>query len=108
LFSQLKSKYWRENIALTGIPMPERNIRSNPFISILIPAAVLLLLCLCLLTACGHADGSKGSKDSVSSPEASMENGASPNQDPLWSDLDSMTAMVLSDLHYTDKKEKSR
>ncbi|MDO5134142.1 MAG: metallophosphoesterase, partial [Eubacteriales bacterium] len=46
------------------------------------------------------------SESSIGNPvESSAERISSLRDDPLWSDPDSMTAMIVSDLHYTENKD---
>ena len=67
----------------------------------------LVILCLSLLTGCskpgenGRADAA--GPESAAGPEVPEE--PSTRNDPLWSDADSLKAMVISDLHYTEYKE---
>ena len=63
---------------------------------------LLILLCLGLLTGCSFPGGS-------GQAEAAADHAApeppSTKDDPLWSDAESVKAMIISDLHYTEYKE---
>ena len=67
----------------------------------------LVILCLSLFAGC-RGLGESG-RTGAASPESAAGSEApeepSTRNDPLWSDADSLKAMVISDLHYTEYKE---
>ena len=77
---------------------------------------LLLLMCVSLLTGCYYADSKA---DALSNKNFSLEQAAlqatadqedpaiqSMKEDPVWSDAESLKAMVISDLHYTLKQNQ--
>ena len=75
-----------------------------------------LLLLICLLTGYYYADSQVDSlsnknfslAQAASQAAADQENSAiqSLKEDPIWTDADSLRAMVISDLHYTLKQDQ--
>ena len=67
----------------------------------------LVILCLSLFAGC-RGLGESG-RTGAAGPESAAGSEApeepSTRNDPLWSDADSLKAMVISDLHYTEYKE---
>ncbi|HAE44918.1 MAG TPA: hypothetical protein DCG37_04885 [Lachnospiraceae bacterium] len=68
-------------------------------------AYILLLLGMVFLSGCGFCLHSGGSADSSSQDSLRDQEEFSLRNDPIWSDEESMKAMVLSDLHYTENAD---
>jgi len=68
-------------------------------------AYILLLLGMVFLSGCGFCLHSGGSADSSSQDSLRDQEEFSLRNNPIWSDEESMKAMVLSDLHYTENAD---
>lgn len=66
---------------------------------------LLLPAVLCLLAGCGVLGGGQASAESSAQGGTAVREESSLRDDPVWSDPDSMKAIVISDLHYTEYKE---
>lgn len=65
--------------------------------------AYLILLLICILTGCSTLSGGEKVSAEYEEPIQIEEPGL--HDDPIWSDKDALTAMIISDLHYTEYKE---
>ena len=63
----------------------------------------LLLLVFSLLTGCGTYSSS--SAELLTENDAYQQEEIAIRSDPIWSDEESMRAMIISDLHYTENKD---
>lgn len=63
----------------------------------------LLLLVFSLLTGCGTYSSS--SAELLTENDAYRQEEIAIRSDPIWSDEESMRAMIISDLHYTENKD---
>lgn len=72
---------------------------------------LLIFILISLLTGCNALDGNgKASADYGSQTQTALAEQSDIEEpalrdDPIWSDSESLTAMIISDLHYTEYKE---
>ena len=64
---------------------------------------MLLLLVFSLLTGCGTYSSS--SAELLTENDAYQQEEIAIRSDPIWSDEESMRAMIISDLHYMENKD---
>ena len=92
--------------------MIDKKLKNGAGGAFLSPVVLCLLLAMSLLTSCYYADSKE---DSLSNKNFLLPQSASDQEDPqlqalqtdpVWSDADSLKAMVISDLHYTLKQNQ--
>lgn len=84
---------------LPGLGTAEVDIIKNRYFMLF----TLLLLVLTLFNGCGTY--SSNSAEPLTETDAYQQEEIAIRNDPIWSDEESMRAMIISDLHYTENKD---
>lgn len=77
-----------------------KHLSSNIIIYVL-----LMLFCFSFLSGCSTFSGRQISSDSPEKNDPEVAEGFALKDDSIWSDTESLKAMIISDLHYTENRE---